>query len=81
MDLLEAKWELVRTSERLIICRAMGVTQQGFRLLAHPTPVGCAAMHYPEADVVIGTGDRSNESGTPSYKSIPIDLRRPRSIP
>ena len=54
--------------------------QHGFRLLAYPTPVGCAAMYYPEADVVIGTGDRANESGTPSYKSIPIDLRRPWSI-
>ena len=49
---------------------------RGFRLLAYPTPIGCAAAYYPEANVLIGTGDRSTESGTPSYKSILVNLRR-----
>ena len=48
---------------------------RSFRLVAYPTPVGCAAAYYPEANVLIGLDDRSKESGTPSYKSIPIELR------
>ena len=53
---------------------------RGFRLLAYPTPIGCAAAYYPEANVLIGTGDRSTEYGTPSYKSILVDLRRPGDL-
>ena len=48
------------------------------RVVAYPTPRGCAAMYYPEANVLIALDDRSEESGTPSYKSIPVTLRAAR---
>ena len=35
-------------------------------------------MYYPEANVLIALDDRSEESGTPSYKSIPVTLRAAR---
>jgi formate dehydrogenase major subunit len=46
----------------------------GFRLVAYETPLGCVAAYYPEANVLVGLDDRSSESGTPSFKSIPVTL-------
>jgi molybdopterin-dependent oxidoreductase alpha subunit len=49
-------------------------TAEGFRVVAYPTPPGNAAAYYPEANVLTAIDDRSAESGTPSYKSIPVRL-------
>ena len=48
----------------------------GFRVVAYPTPPGCIAMYYPEANVLVGLDDQDGPSATPSYKSIPVALQR-----
>ena len=48
---------------------------RGFRLVSYPTPVGCVAMYYPEANVLVGLDDVDTHAGTPSYKSLPVELR------
>jgi molybdopterin-dependent oxidoreductase alpha subunit len=53
-------------------------TASRFRLVPYETPPGCIAAYYPEANVLVGLDDRSSESGTPSYKSIPVTLRPSR---
>lgn len=48
---------------------------RSFRLVSYPTPPGCAAAYFPEANILSSIDDRSMSAGTPSYKSIPIILR------
>ena len=48
---------------------------RAFRVVGYPTPPGCAAVYYPEANVLTQIGDRSTAAGTPSFKSIPVTLR------
>ena len=48
---------------------------RAFRVVSYPTPPGCAAVYYPEANVLTRIGDRSATAGTPAYKSIPVTLR------
>ena len=50
----------------------------GFRIVSFPTPVGNVAAYFPESNVLIDVMDRSPESGTPSFKSILVELRRSR---
>ena len=52
---------------------------EGFRLVAYDTPRNCAAAYYPETNVLIDIDDVSAESGTPSYKSVPILLEPSRT--
>ena len=52
-----------------------GRVARAFRLVPYPTPPGCAAVYYPEANILTEVGDRSIAAGTPSYKSIPVTLR------
>ena len=50
-------------------------TAVGFRIVEYPTPTGCVAMYYPEANVLVGLDDQDAKSATPSYKSMPVDVR------
>ncbi len=50
---------------------------RAFRVVCYPTPPGCAAVYYPEANVLTHIDNRSTAAGTPSYKSIPVTLRAP----
>jgi anaerobic selenocysteine-containing dehydrogenase len=43
--------------------------------IAYEVPRGCVAAYYPEANVLIPLGHYDPQSGTPSYKSIPIRVR------
>lgn len=45
-----------------------------FRLVAYPTPVGCAAAYYPETNVLVPLESTADVSGTPTSKSILIRL-------
>jgi molybdopterin-dependent oxidoreductase alpha subunit len=47
--------------------------------IAYDVPRGCAAAYYPEANVLIPLAHHDPASGTPSYKSLPIRLRRAAS--
>lgn len=45
-------------------------------VLAHAIARGSVAAYYPEANGLIALDDYDRRSGTPSYKSVPITLRR-----
>jgi molybdopterin-dependent oxidoreductase alpha subunit len=44
--------------------------------VAHPIARGSVAAYYPEANLLLAIDDYDGKSGTPSYKSIPVRLRR-----
>lgn len=45
-------------------------------ILAHEISRGSIAAYYPEANGLIALDDYDRKSGTPSYKSVPVTLRR-----
>lgn len=44
--------------------------------VAHSIARGSVAAYYPEANHLIALDDHDAESGTPSYKSVPVTLRK-----
>jgi molybdopterin-dependent oxidoreductase alpha subunit len=44
--------------------------------VAYDIPRGAAAAYYPETNGLIALGNYDRESGTPSYKSVPVRVRR-----
>jgi molybdopterin-dependent oxidoreductase alpha subunit len=48
--------------------------------IEYDIPVGCAAAYYPEANVLIALDHCDPASGTPSYKSIPVHVRRATAL-
>jgi molybdopterin-dependent oxidoreductase alpha subunit len=52
----------------------------GYRIVAYPTPPGCAAAYYPETNVLIALDHHGPDAHTPAAKAIPIRLER-RSAP
>jgi len=48
----------------------------GQTVLAHAISRGSVAAYYPEANGLIALDDYDRKSGTPSYKSVPVKLRR-----
>jgi molybdopterin-dependent oxidoreductase alpha subunit len=52
----------------------------GFRLVSYPTPAGCAAAYFPEANVLIPLDSTAETSNTPTSKSVVIRLE-PASRP
>jgi anaerobic selenocysteine-containing dehydrogenase len=49
---------------------------RGFVAVAHDIARGAAAAYYPEANGLISLANFDAKSGTPSYKSVPIVIRR-----
>jgi molybdopterin-dependent oxidoreductase alpha subunit len=49
---------------------------RGFVAVAHDIARGAAAAYYPEANGLISLANFDARSGTPSYKSVPIVIRR-----
>ena len=47
-----------------------------FRVVEYPTPPGCAAAYFPEANVLIPLDSTADTSNTPTSKSIVIRLDR-----
>ncbi|MFE4611417.1 FdhF/YdeP family oxidoreductase [Streptomyces niveus] len=47
---------------------------EGFRLVAYPTPVGCAAAYYPETNVLVPLDSVADVSNTPTSKGVVIRL-------
>jgi molybdopterin-dependent oxidoreductase alpha subunit len=47
---------------------------EGFRAVEYPTPRGCAAAYFPEANVLVPLDSTAEVSGTPTSKSIIIRL-------
>ena len=46
----------------------------GFRTVGYPTPRGCAAAYFPEANALVPLDSVATESGTPTSKSIVVRL-------
>ena len=51
---------------------------RGFRVVAYPTPPASCAAYYPETNVLVPLHS-VGESGTPTFKSIPVELLLARS--
>jgi molybdopterin-dependent oxidoreductase alpha subunit len=49
---------------------------KGFRAVAYPTPRGCAAAYFPEANVLVPLDSTATGSNTPTSKSIIIRIER-----
>lgn len=47
---------------------------RGFRVVAYPTPPGCAAAYFPEVNVLVPLDDVAVTSNTPVSKSIVVRL-------
>ncbi len=47
---------------------------RGYRIVAYPTPLGCAAAYYPETNVLIALDHHGAGAQTPAAKAIPIRL-------
>jgi molybdopterin-dependent oxidoreductase alpha subunit len=47
---------------------------EGFRAVQYPTPRGCAAAYYPEANVLVPLDATAEVSNTPAFKSSVIRL-------
>ena len=45
-------------------------------VVAHGISKGSVAAYYPEANGLLALDDYDRRSGTPSYKSIPVEIRR-----
>jgi molybdopterin-dependent oxidoreductase alpha subunit len=49
---------------------------RGLTAVAYDIPRGSAAAYYPEANVLISLAHYDRRSGTPSYKAVPVRVRR-----
>ena len=49
-------------------------TADGFRVVPYPTPRGCAAAYYPEANSLVPLGSTALGSNQPAYKSVIVRL-------
>ncbi len=50
----------------------------GYRIVAYPTPIGCAAAYYPETNVLIALDHHGPDAHTPASKAVPIRLQPTR---
>jgi molybdopterin-dependent oxidoreductase alpha subunit len=48
---------------------------RGLTAVAFDIPAGCVAAYYPETNVLIPLSHHDSRSGTPSYKSVPVQVR------
>ena len=46
----------------------------GYRIVAYPTPPGCAAAYYPEANMLLSLDHHGPDAQTPAAKAIPIRI-------
>lgn len=51
---------------------------ENLRCVAYPTPRGCAATYFPEANVLVPLDSTALESNTPTSKSLVVRLERAR---
>jgi molybdopterin-dependent oxidoreductase alpha subunit len=49
---------------------------RGLTLVSHSLPDGCCASYYPETQPLIALEHHDTQSLTPSYKSVPVQIRR-----
>ncbi len=49
----------------------------GFKVVPYALPDGCCGAYYPESNPLVPLYARDPQSHTPSYKSVPVRVRRP----
>ena len=49
-----------------------------FRIVTYPTPRGCCAAYFPEANVLVPLGSVADGSRTPTSKAVVVRLERPQ---
>jgi len=54
----------------------VGLRLDGFTAVAYDIARGSVAAYYPEANALLPLGYHDEQSGTPSYKSIPVRISR-----
>jgi molybdopterin-dependent oxidoreductase alpha subunit len=52
------------------------IVVRGITAVAYEIPRGSAAAYYPEMNALVALAHHDQRSGTPSYKSIPVRIRR-----
>ena len=52
---------------------------RNLRCVAYPTPRGCAATYFPEANVLVPLDSTAEQSNTPTSKSLVVRLERSRA--
>ena len=52
------------------------IVVKGITAVAYEIPRGSAAAYYPEMNALVALAHYDRRSGTPSYKSIPVRIRR-----
>jgi molybdopterin-dependent oxidoreductase alpha subunit len=45
-----------------------------FKIVGYQIPIGCVAAYYPETNPLVPLNSIAKDCGTPTYKSIPINL-------
>jgi molybdopterin-dependent oxidoreductase alpha subunit len=68
-------WHLSE-GDRVTVCSETGEIR-GVRIAAYNIAGGCAAMYYPEANVLVGSRVDA-KSGTPAFKNVRVKIRRDR---
>jgi anaerobic selenocysteine-containing dehydrogenase len=64
----------LKEGDRVAVTSQTG-EMENVRVAAYPIAQGCAAMYYPESNVLIRRGVDA-KSGTPSFKNVPVTLQR-----
>lgn len=77
LDYLEG--DVVDVSTALQFARVDRVVQ-GLTLVSYNLPEGCCGAYYPETQPLIALEDHDPQSFTPSYKSVPVQIRRTSTI-
>lgn len=54
---------------------------RGFRVVSYPTPRGCAAAYYPEANVLVPLDSVAEGSNTPVSKAVVVRLVASAAVP
>jgi formate dehydrogenase major subunit len=49
---------------------------EGFQVVPYRLPDGCVGAYYPEANPLVPLGLHDPQSHTPSFKAIPVRMRR-----
>lgn len=70
-----AEGDLVELVTALSFAREDRIVR-GLTLVKFDLPDGCCASYYPETQPLIALENHDPHSGTPSYKSVPVHIRR-----
>lgn len=74
MNVADMKERSVENGDRVVVTSETG-QMRGVRAAAYRIAPGCAAMYYPESNVLIKR-DVDARSGTPSFKNVPVMVAR-----